>query len=515
MWQSSDGIVPSAESKHNLCSKSLLNNLVKSCHIGSANSSSLDQQSNSSSLESIESFALDGNQALSTSCSEDSFEMSGTTLKPITKNSSQLSLHSLNLTSSFLGAEGDRHQEPFGCNNSDQMSRDSLEPYDLHSSLEKSNLHENADFPTNNSFALTNYYLERSDEPNNVRKISQDESIINSIMNRDETATAVSCPCVKAIQLDKNSLREYIDKELDNLDTCLPQLDFNKLEEKLNCAAKERIVAERKLLGEQVRRRLALQLDQYTAGAAPRVYMRPSKSNLGFRLQTAMNLQICYINDLKDEEDDDEESSDDDFSVPKSKSAPNLRTSVIDGSNLNASELRQAVSAINAYENECQDVKFLLACSNSAYRAKFLVNNRCLRRSVEEKRKVLEEETKMMLIKAKQAAKMQMEIEKLNTDRFTTIVPPKVSRLQLSKMTHRQLIEISEKISKRINEENAELMRLLIEKDSLYMQQDSMLVDIEDMIQHESNSESLNLPDFLRIRATPPVAMFKFRIFNG
>ncbi|KAM3728319.1 Schwannomin-interacting protein [Dirofilaria immitis] len=473
---------------------------IKSCHIGSANSSSLDQQSNSSSLESIESFALDGNQALSTSCSEDSFEMSGTTLKPITKNSSQLSLHSLNLTSSFLGAEGDRHQEPFGCNNSDQMSRDSLEPYgsleksnslktiDLHSSLEKSNLHENADFPTNNSFALTNYYLERSDEPNNVRKISQDESIINSIMNRDETATAVSWPMRQgnpavwksknSIKRDKNSLREYIDKELDNLDTCLPQLDFNKLEEKLNCAAKERIVAERKLLGEQVRRRLALQLDQYTAGAAPRVYMRPSKSNLGFRLQTAMNLQICYINDLKDEEDDDEESSDDDFSVPKSKSAPNLRTSVIDGSNLNASELRQAVSAIK------------------------------------EKRKVLEEETKMMLIKAKQAAKMQMEIEKLNTDRFTTIVPPKVSRLQLSKMTHRQLIEISEKISKRINEENAELMRLLIEKDSLYMQQDSMLVDIEDMIQHESNSESLNLPDFLRIRATPPVAMFKFRIFN-
>uniref|UniRef100_A8PSI7 SCHIP1 protein, putative n=2 Tax=Brugia TaxID=6278 RepID=A8PSI7_BRUMA len=133
----------------------------------------------------------------------------------------------------------------------------------------------------------------------------------------------------------------------------------------------------------------------------------------------------------------------------------------------------------------------------------------------EEKRQVLEEETKMMLTKAKQAARMQMEIEKINTNRFTTAIPPKASRLQLSKMTRRQLIELSEKISKRINEENAELMRLLVEKDSLYMQQDSMLVDIEDMIQHESNSESLNLPDFLKVQATAPVAMSKFRIFNS
>lgn len=113
----------------------------------------------------------------------------------------------------------------------------------------------------------------------------------------------------------------------------------------------------------------------------------------------------------------------------------------------------------------------------------------------------------MMLAKAKQAARMQMEIEKLNTNRFTTAIPPKATRfsykfimafrsenlkvlrisllpyyvyeaplfykgvaiwriylktyklsfqpcffrLQLSKMTCQQLIEISEKISKRIS----------------------------------------------------------------
>lgn len=34
-----------------------------------------------------------------------------------------------------------------------------------------------------------------------------------------------------------------------------------------------------------------------------------------------------------------------------------------------------------------------------------------------------------MLAKAKQAAKMQMEVEKMNTNRFTTAIPPKASRL--------------------------------------------------------------------------------------
>ncbi|VDK50710.1 unnamed protein product [Gongylonema pulchrum] len=59
-------------------------------------------------------------------------------------------------------------------------------------------------------------------------------------------------------------------------------------------------------------------------------------------------------------------------------------------------------------------------------------------------------------------------------------------------------------------------MRLLVEKDSLYMQQDSMLVDIEDMIQHESNSESLNSPDFLKVQpsSSSSMATTKLRILK-
>lgn len=266
MWQPSDEVVPNAESKHNLCTKSLLHNLVKSRHIGSASSSSLDQQSNSSSLESIESFTLDGNQALSTSCSEDSFEMSSTTSRPTIDDPSQLSLQDLNLTSSFLGPENslqppdisfdyqDRKSSEY--NSSDQMSRDSLEPC---SSLEKSSSLKSMNLLTKKDpLTLASYHLECFNELNDVRGISLDEAT----EGQDEARTTESWPMrhgipatwksKNPIKRDKASLREYIDKELNNLDTCLPQLDFNKLEEKLNCAAKERIVTERKLLGEQV-----------------------------------------------------------------------------------------------------------------------------------------------------------------------------------------------------------------------------------------------------------------------
>ncbi|VDO12703.1 unnamed protein product [Brugia timori] len=264
MWQRSGEVVLNAESKHNLCSKSLLHSLVNSRHIGSISSSSLDQQSNSSSLESIKSFTLDGNQALSTSCSEDSFEMSSTTSRPATEDPSQLSLQ--NLASSFLGLHNLMHPSNISLDyqdrksseytSSDQTSKDSLEPC---SSLGKSSSLKNMNFSTKtNPLTLTSYHL---NELNDAQEIFRDEATGNSIVNRGGARMTESrhfhgaCGAWKFknfIKNDKASLREYIDKELDNLDTCLPQLDFNKLEEKLNCAAKERLITERKLLGEQV-----------------------------------------------------------------------------------------------------------------------------------------------------------------------------------------------------------------------------------------------------------------------
>lgn len=266
MWQLPNEALANAESKHNLCTKSLLNNLIKSRRIGSASSNSLDQQSNSSSLESIESFALDCNQALSTSCSEDSFEMSSTTSRPTTEDPSQLSFQGSDLTSTsgFLGPENSMQQSNMSssyrdrksseCNRTEQMSKDSLESCN---SWKKSNLLKNMDFSVKKSpLALASDHLDRSSETTGIREISRDETAASDTVSREGLRTTESWPVRHSVpdtwKRDKSSLRQYIDKELDNLDTCLPQLDFNKLEEKLNCAAKERVVTERKLLGEQV-----------------------------------------------------------------------------------------------------------------------------------------------------------------------------------------------------------------------------------------------------------------------
>ncbi|KHN87269.1 Schwannomin-interacting protein 1 [Toxocara canis] len=558
MW-SGEAVVPIESNNNNICADSLISSIVDGGAI-----SPTDQQSNSSSLESLDSPILDDNRALSTSCSEDSFEMSSTTSRTagdLPTPSDSFRFHTDSLKHSFDGqlesdpeTEAEPYADPdpesgqlpdektfnfpepsFGqprvvngfvkhgeCkpepsytiaqNQTDVAKVLKAESESCQASVFKSNGHITPE-PESTSVTHDENEWKIHPEPeahdkaaSSTKSLSEVSSakdhleIVGSASATTSTAavglldTNTSARCVpledhtlrvpsasKSMSsignaISKEALQKSIDAELNSLDTCLPKLDFNKLEEQLNCAARERQIIERKLLGEQVRRRLALQVDQLTAGPSPRVLTRPSKSNLGFRLQTAMNLQVCYMNDMDDDEDEDDDSSDDDFGVPKSKSAPNLRGHVQNGSNMNATQLRQYIAS----------------------------------HEPSERRMVLEEETKLMLAKAKETAKMQMELEKLYALRGNAN-PKKVTRVQLSKMTCRQLMDIYDQLSKRIDEENAELMRLLVERDSLHMQQDSMLVDIEDMIQHESNSECLNLPEFLKVQASTPS---KFCIFK-
>uniref|UniRef100_A0A0N5AL15 SCHIP-1 domain-containing protein n=1 Tax=Syphacia muris TaxID=451379 RepID=A0A0N5AL15_9BILA len=462
----------------NFCEKVILNSIAQSAEPCNP----LDQRSNTSSLESLESPPLDDNRAVSTSCSSDSFEMSSTTSHVAGD------LSALSDSSSFLRpATPQQHADSLGTSGTENLSRPNSHsvPVGFHEANDVGDQGNNGD----NGVCRATSELKECYSCNAITNGIEQKSWCEK-PTTSKSFGSLTGDCVQKTGLD--ALRESIEKELNDLDTCLPKLDFNKLEEKLNCAAKERLITERKLLGEQVRRRLALQVDELTAGPSPRISTRPSKSNLGLRLQTAMNLQVCYINGMENSElDVSSSTSDDDFDMPKSKSVPNLRGCVPDGSSLNASELRQRTAVSE----------------------------------LEDKRNIFAEETKMMLAKAKQTARLQMELERLNSlsleGRYTSnsehnnklrILNLLRFRLQLSRTELTELRKIAKRLSDRIATANVELVKLLVERDSLHMQQDSMLVDIEDMIQHQSKSESLNLPEFLKVEGTTPK---KFRLFKG
>uniref|UniRef100_A0A915BYI6 Schwannomin interacting protein 1 C-terminal domain-containing protein n=1 Tax=Parascaris univalens TaxID=6257 RepID=A0A915BYI6_PARUN len=416
MW-SSEAVLP-IESNNNICAYSLFSSLVE--EEGAATASPTDQHSNSSSLESLDSPLLDDNRALSTSCSENSFEMSSTASRnagdlptpsdslrfcrdslkhscdhqlepdPETKPGSEPSpqMKQLPREEAFKELRSDHCEmieNPIQCIDckckphpktaqSGTGVREVLNIKSCPTVGATSNGHINCKVESNHAANFRDGWKINSEAE--VEEISEVNELLPEASTRERLISATSSTAsgsasggtysfalydhacrppstsksmgsIGSSFSSKEALQKSIDAEVKSLDTRLPELDFNKLEEQLNCAAKERQIIERKLLGEQVRRRLALQVDQLTAGPSPRILTRPSRSNLGFRLQTAMNLQVCYMNDM-DEEDLDDESSDDDFGVPKSKSAPNLRGQVPDGSNMNATQLRQQIAS-----NEC------------------------------------------------------------------------------------------------------------------------------------------------------------------
>ncbi|CAI4224076.1 unnamed protein product [Auanema sp. JU1783] len=286
--------------------------------------------------------------------------------------------------------------------------------------------------------------------------------------------------------VSRASVRESISRELSNLDTGLPELDFDKLEEQLKQAAREREDHERKLLGEEVRRRLALQVDS-TTGPCPVVNTRPNRSNLAMRLQTAMNLQVCYMNELaestaeEDDDDDDEttdsenEEEDDNVSafssfMSKSRSSPNLRKSSRPGSSKEAPELeRLRQKALDDRELD-------------GY----------------ERQKLLVSETRRVLDSAKLEAIRSA--EHFRRTKSKACVVPRQSRQHLSKMSWQQIQRIHDIMSSAIAQKNVELVNLLIDRDGLHMEHDSLLVDIEDFTEHEAQASALDFRQLLRMQ---------------
>jgi len=127
------------------------------------------------------------------------------------------------------------------------------------------------------------------------------------------------------------------------------------------------------------------------------------------------------------------------------------------------------------------------------------------KRQVPVDRARLEEETHYMLAKARQAAAVQVQLERQAKpmksyieDIIGVTLNHKVSRAQLTKMGLTQLQLIVNDMHTKIERLNEHLVRLLVERDNMHMEQDSILVDIEDQLRHRSRTD-IPLAEFLVI----------------
>ncbi|KAK6034191.1 hypothetical protein COOONC_28305 [Cooperia oncophora] len=75
-------------------------------------------------------------------------------------------------------------------------------------------------------------------------------------------------------------------------------------------------------------------------------------------------------------------------------------------------------------------------------------------------------------------------------------------------MSMDEVLRIKEIMEQAIYRKNLELVQLLIERDSLHMEHDSLLVDIDDFTEHETECSALDFPHLLAMMdglITPPV----------
>uniref|UniRef100_T1J4T4 AMMECR1 domain-containing protein n=1 Tax=Strigamia maritima TaxID=126957 RepID=T1J4T4_STRMM len=246
-----------------------------------------------------------------------------------------------------------------------------------------------------------------------------------------------------------------------NIETAMPTIDWKAMEEHLVKAAKEEELLRRQRRNdrEEIRRRLAMgsDTDEYYGGE--RITRKPS---LQTRLQSGMNLQICFLNETANDHENSQGESDADTAAQKKERHLAMQEKLKLTSTNNAKNLE-----LKAHFTEDMDF--------GARQAK------------------LQAEARIALAQAKEMAHMQMEVEKQRKKKspiaeMVGIAFPaserRTSRQLLIEMNVAQLQVIVNDLHTQIENLNEELVRLLLQRDDLHMEQDSMLVDIEDLTRY-------------------------------
>ncbi|CAB3363235.1 Hypothetical predicted protein [Cloeon dipterum] len=226
------------------------------------------------------------------------------------------------------------------------------------------------------------------------------------------------------------------------METAMPKIDLAQLESHLLAAAK-REDHRRRNDREEIRRRLAMGEEAEKPGGR--------KPSLQSRLQSGMNLQLCFMNE----------------------SATDLETD--------------------------QEVAAATASSNAT--PKPAVPTIVLPKSSSLDPEVMQREAQMALAQASKLAHMEMALERQNMRLSLTPSPTsqllkkslkkigvnfpperrRVSRQLLTDLNVTQLQVLVNDLHTLIESLNEELVQMLMERDDLHMEQDSRLVDIEDL----------------------------------
>ncbi|XP_076035745.1 schwannomin interacting protein 1 isoform X2 [Oratosquilla oratoria] len=262
------------------------------------------------------------------------------------------------------------------------------------------------------------------------------------------------------------------------METAMPKIDWEAIEAHLRATRDEE--RRRRNDREEIRRKLAMGVDdEFSAENRP---MR--KPSLQSRLQSGMNLQICFMNETasdcesqcSDTESTQDRVDDDTVSTSSCSKATTPQTSQLLGKS-------QTKLPPGDADQENGEADFFTRQAR------------------------LQAEARLALAQAKEMARMQMEIERQNKKKspiaeivresFNKIGIPfpdskrRISRQILIDMNVAQLQVIVNDLHTQIESLNEDLVNLLMERDDLHMEQDSMLVDIEDLTKHLGAKEGM------------------------
>ncbi|XP_015109715.1 schwannomin-interacting protein 1 homolog isoform X2 [Diachasma alloeum] len=251
-----------------------------------------------------------------------------------------------------------------------------------------------------------------------------------------------------------------------NIETAMPKIDLDAIESHLRAAREEE--RRRRNDREEIRRRLAMGPD-----ADDIRLERGRKPSLQSRLQSGMNLQICFMNETPSDTESPNSDSDSPLNAKQSQGNGYQSSGAARPQVLSLPPLRLETDISSAPLDE----------------ADFFA-----------RQARLQTEARMALAQAKEMAHMQMEVERqrLKQSPITEMVRcslekvgvqlgetrRRLSRALLTELNVAQLQVIANDLHARIAVLNEALVEGLLRRDDLHMEQDSMLVDVEDLTRY-------------------------------